>query len=136
MANNPAIGQWPGGKPPQEVHDFVEWLCLPLDMRDPPSKRAYAEKIGRTIDTLRSWEKDDRVRPLIQAKADALNMSPERVQAVLNALYNRAATGDTTAAKLYLEHCERILPRKPPEPVGLETLSDEELQAQLRAHLG
>lgn len=125
MRNNKT--QWEGGKPPERVVEYVEWLVTPEAMRIPGTKTAYAEKIGVNVKTLREWEHDDRVRWLIQDRADALNMSPERVQEVMNALYKRALV-ETQAAKLYLDHVDKIMPRKAPEESGgFEDMSDEEL---------
>lgn len=126
--------QWPGGKPPQEVHDYVDWLLMPESQRVPATKKAYADAIGRTTTTLLVWEKDDRVKWIIQDKADKLNMSPERVQSVMNALFKKAESGDTAAAKLYLEHVDKIMPRKERHAGDLAELTDEEL-AEMAADL-
>ena len=124
MRNNKT--QWPDGKPPQYVVDYVDWLVLPESMREPKTKTAMADQLGVNIKTLNTWEHDDRVRWLIRDRADALNMSPERIQGVMNALYQRALS-ETQAAKLYLDHVDKIMPREAQAEKGFEDMSDEEL---------
>lgn len=37
---------------------FLDWLCLPVEVREPKSQAKYAEMIGVTEETLRRWKKD------------------------------------------------------------------------------
>jgi nitrogen regulatory protein PII len=113
-------GQWPGGKPPEIVHDYVDWLCTPEADRDPRTKTAWAKEHTVDYSTVKRWDTDDRVKQLITLRANSLNMGPERVQQVMNAIYNKAKGGDMTAAKLYMDHVDKITPRK----TGKEDLSD------------
>lgn len=117
---------WPKGKPPPIVHEYVNWLCTPLDDRESKTKTAWAAEHGVGYSTVKEWDRDDRVKWLIQASADKLNMGPERVQQVMNALFRKASNGDTAAAKLYMEHVDKL---KPPVDtnVDLSDLSDEEV---------
>lgn len=124
MRNNST--QWPGGKPPDHVLEYVDWLIVPESMRQPKSKQAWADEHGVHVRTLNDWEHDDRVKWQIRERADALNMGPERVQAVMNALWNRALV-ETQAAKLYLDHVDKIMPRDGEAKNGFEEMSDEDL---------
>lgn len=128
VAENP-VKAWPKGKVPPHVLEYVDWLVLPESMRQPATKSAWAEEHGFHRRTLTEWEHDDRVRWAIRDKADTMNMSPERIQAVMNALYNKAAQGDVQSMKLYLEHVDKIMPRDEPgsKSKGYEDMSDEEL---------
>ena len=128
MRNNTT--QWPNGKPPEIVHEFVDWLLLPEASRQPRTRAAWADEHGYDRSTVYGWEKDDRVRWLIRDKADELNMGPERVQQVMNALYARAAGGDVQAAKLYMEHVDKILPRDRRQVTSASELTDEQLLAE------
>lgn len=118
---------WPGGKPPDYVVAYVEWLVLPEDFRQPRTKADYAREHGYNRKTLWEWENDDRVRWMIRDRADSLNMSPERIQEAMNALYKKAIGGDTQALKLYLDHVDKIMPREKAAEKGFEDMSDEEL---------
>lgn len=124
--------RWAGGKVPQHVLDYVEWLVMPEAMRDPKTKVAWAEQAGVNRRTLNEWENDDRVKWAIRDRADALNMSPDRVQAVMNALWKKAEGGDVQAAKLYMDHVDKIMPREGAKVTGFEDLSDEELKLLAR----
>jgi hypothetical protein len=124
--------RWEGGKVPPLVLDYVEWLVMPEQMRDPKTKVAWAEQAGVNRRTLNEWENDDRVKWAIRDRADALNMSPDRVQAVMNALWKKAEGGDVQAAKLYLEHVDKIMPREPKGAGGYEDMTDEQLEELAR----
>lgn len=129
-------GAWPGGKPPDYVVEYIEWLVTPEAMRKPATKTAWAAEHGFSPRTLTDWDHDDRVKWQIRERADALNMSPERVQAVMNALYRKAETGDVQAAKLYMDHVDKIMPREHEAQKGFESMSDEELAALAKEVLG
>ena len=130
-------GQWPGGKPPEQVIEYVEWLVMPEAMREPKTKTAWADEHGVNRRTLNEWENDDRVKWAIRDRADALNMSPDRVQAVMNALWKKAEGGDVQAAKLYLEHVDKIMPRDTPgSGGGFENMTDEQLTELAKEVLG
>lgn len=133
---NNVKAQWPGGKPPEYVVEYVDWLCLPESMRQPATKAGWAEEHGLNRKTLNDWEHDDRVKWLIRDRADTLNMGPERVQAVMNALYNKAQNGDVQAMKLYLDHVDKIMPREPAGGGGYEDMTDEQLAELAREVLG
>lgn len=121
-------GQWEGGKPPAHVVEYVEWLVLPESLRgDIKTKADWAREKGFNRKTLNDWENDDRVRWLIRDRADALNMSPERIQEAMNALYRKATSGDVQALKLYLDHVDKIMPREKAAEAGFEDMSDEDL---------
>jgi len=128
MSNMKVPGAWEGGKPPDYVLEYVEWLVTPEQLRQPRTKAAWAEEHGFNRKTLTDWEHDDRVRWAIRDRADSLNMSPERVQEVMNALFNKAKAGDVQASKLYLDHVDKIMPREGTAGKGgYEDMSDEQL---------
>lgn len=129
MTNLKIPGAWEGGKPPDYVLEYVDWLVQPESLREPKTKADWAREHGFNRKTLTDWEHDDRVRWAIQDRADALNMSPERVQEVMNALYKKAASGDVQSMKLYLEHVDKIMPRdlQGGGSGGYEDMTDEQL---------
>lgn len=137
MRNNPNAGQWENGVPPQRVHDYVAWLVSPEGTRTPTTKTAYAAEHSISPSTLKDWERDDRVKKLIRDSADKLNMSGERIQQVMNAMWNKAQGGDVQAAKLYMDHVDKIMPRDGGGMGGgYEDMSDEELHELARELVG
>lgn len=120
------------GKPTALTEDLVSWLVTPPDMRAPSTQKAWAEAHGVPWETMRSYIRDERVKRLVSRASDKLNMSPERVQEVMDALFNRAKGGDTQAAKLYMEQVERIRKLQDDEPQGYESMDDAELEALAR----
>jgi hypothetical protein len=89
---------------------YAEWLALPSEMREPSTKKAVAEKLGVTYDTLKDYEADPRFHRLY---TDRLNQEfkVERLGDVLNTLMQQAtdplSTRSVQAARLLLEWMEK-----------------------------
>jgi DNA-binding transcriptional regulator YbjK len=70
-----------------------------------------AAHLGVDITTLRRWEKKPNFRQQWQDKVDDIQGSPERTQAVLDMLYNKATQdNDVKSAQLYLQATNRMAP--------------------------
>ena len=93
-----------------EQQKYLEWLCTAPQERQPPSKKQYATKHVVDVTTLRRWEKKPAFRQEWQSRVDDLQGSPERTQALLDTLYNKALDGDTKSAQLYLQATNRMAP--------------------------
>lgn len=130
-----------GLTPPQAA--YLDWLMTPLAERSgdvPADKSSYAKSVGVNRRTLYDWERKPAFRQEWEKRARAVQGSPERLQAVLDALYGAATHPDgpsVQAAKLWLETLEKIQPptRKvettSTKKVEIESLTDEELEALL-----
>lgn len=110
--------------------EYLEWLCTAPSERVPASKNKMAEHIGVDVKTLRRWEKKEVFRKQWQERVDVIQGSPERTQAVLDMLYNKAVQdNDVKSAQLYLQATNRMAP--PTVEVRTEhrtsDLSDKEL---------
>lgn len=123
--------QWPkDGSLPAVVEEYVEWL-VSME-RQPSTKRAWAAEHGVSVSSLTNWDRDDRVRRAVDARCSELNMSPERIQSVIDAVFRSAQQGDMKAAQLYLQHVDRLAPKRTIiEDRRVSSLSDEELRAEL-----
>jgi hypothetical protein len=116
----------------QPQQEYLDWLCTAPSERVPPSKNKMAAHLGVDITTLRRWEKKPNFRQQWQNKVDDIQGSPERTQAVLDMLYNKATQdNDVKSAQLYLQATNRMAP--PTVEVKsdrkLTELSDAELDA-------
>lgn len=116
----------------QPQQEYLDWLCTAPSERVPPSKNKMAVHLGVDITTLRRWEKKPNFRQQWQDKVDDIQGSPERTQAVLDMLYNKATQdNDVKSAQLYLQATNRMAP--PTVEVKsdrkLTELSDAELDA-------
>lgn len=127
--------QWPeDGSLPQHVEDFVQWLVRPLWDRTPKSQADYGRANNVRPEQLSNWKRDPRVKKRIQELCDELNLSTERIQQVLNSVFRAATEGDMKAATLYLQHADRLAPRRVViEDQRLSSMSDDELKAELAA---
>lgn len=137
LQHNRAPQIWPeDGSLPERVQRFVEWLLTPKQERDPDeqSQRAWAQKYGVATETTSTWKRDPRVRKAIEKRADELNVSVDRIQSVVNALFKNAENGDVKAAALYLQYVDRLAPKRVIiEDRRLSDMSDDELAKELGA---
>ena len=116
----------------QPQKEYLDWLCTAPSERMPPSKNKMADYLGVDVKTLRRWEKKDNFRRQWQERVDDIQGSPERTQAVLDMLYNKAVQdNDVKSAQLYLQATNRMAP--PTVEVKsdrkMSELSDSELDA-------
>lgn len=127
-------GQWAVGIVPPEVTEYVDWL---LDPNRQGTKTEFADHLGVHHDTLYKWDKDDRVKKLIDDQCRAMSVNAITRQRVVNAMADRAQKGDTQAAKIWLAYSSQFLP--PPERQvtdrKLDDMSDDELRLELAQHL-
>lgn len=114
---------------PELQSQFMDWLLS--DVRVPPSQADWAREHDLAEKTLSRWKKDDRFRKMWEKRASEKNVGIERVQAVLDVIYQAAVGGDMKAAESYMRYVERIMPPAKVDraPEGLEVMSDEELAA-------
>ena len=115
--------------------EFLEWLLLGPD-RDPQTQREWARENDIHEDSLRRIKRDQRVIKDWDRRAAELNINPERVQSVIDALWQQAAAGDVKAASLYLQYIDKFTPKRKvavEDDRDVALFSDEELAAALEA---
>lgn len=114
---------------------FINWLLLPRWERVPKTQSEFAREWKKQPADVSKIKHDDRFRKELSKRADQYNLHPERIQEVMNALYESAVKGDTKAMALYLTHAQAIQPsvkRIVIEDERIEKLSDEELAALIQ----
>jgi hypothetical protein len=115
--------------------EFLDWLVDPN--KQPPTQKEWAENHDLNPSTLRLWKSDKRFRDAWEKRLSQLNIRPDRVQEVVDAMHEKAKRGigpeSVAAAKLYLEYINRIAPPKVVvEHKKVDKLSDEELAKALQ----
>jgi hypothetical protein len=90
---------------------FLDWLLLGHE-RQPLHQYEWAAENGVHEDSLRRWKRDPRFIREWDRLASEVNVSPERVQGVVDALWAKAAVGDVKAASLYLQYVEKFTPKR------------------------
>lgn len=106
---------------------YLEWRANPE--RQPPSKVRWGEENGVSTTTLRAWEKQPWFRQGLERRLAELNVEPDRVQEVLDALWREAKGGDVSAAREYFKAIEDLRPPRPTvEDVTVMNLTDDELE--------
>ena len=110
---------------------YLNWLCLPQQLREPSSKEKYADENGINVTTLRRWEKKAVFKTEWERRVNDLQGSPERTQRLLDSLYEAALSGDNKAAQLYLQATNRFAPTqiKVEQKHSIADLTDAELEA-------
>jgi dGTP triphosphohydrolase len=104
------------------------------DPKDPATKNAWCELNEIHADTPKRWKRDKRFNEEWESRAREKNISVDRVQSVVDSLFNAATNGDVKAASLYLQYIDRFTPKRIIRSEDAETkgLSDEDLLAELR----
>ena len=117
---------------------FLEWLVTPSELREPSTQTELAKKLGVATTTLTAWKKDTTFRTHWDARLTELQVDPERIDQVMQALYKRATDGSEKAIGMYLEVANRYRPQVnvhvEDARQGVDQLSDEQLAALLAAH--
>jgi hypothetical protein len=110
--------------------EFLEWLVDPERMG---SQVEWAKTHDMSANTLSSWKRETYFRTAWDARLKELNISPERTQRVIDAIFDKAVGGDTKAASLFLQYIERFTPKQTVvvHDRAVADLSDAELSSYL-----
>ncbi len=122
---------------PRLWKEFLEWLLLGPE-RDPQTQREWARENDIHEDSLRRIKRDQRFVKEWDRRAAELNINPERVQSVIDALWQQAAAGDVKAASLYLQYIDKFTPKRKvavEDDRDVALFSDEELASALEAEI-
>jgi hypothetical protein len=118
----------------KEQEEYLSWLLVSEDQREPLFKKDWALAHGVHVNTLQGWEKR---KPFIERwklGVEGLNQSPERTQKLLEALYIKGISGDTKSAELYLKATGNM-PNSSTLNIKTETsvreISDEDLETMI-----
>lgn len=82
---------------------YLAWLLTPEDSRAPKTKKDWAELHNLHYNTLGVWEKNKVFKERWDLGVKGMAQSPERTQALLDALYLKGVSGDVKSAELYLK---------------------------------
>lgn len=114
---------------------LLDWLLDPIPGAL-DSVQKWAEANGVNPTSARRWKQEPAFRRAWETELAKRNVDPGRVQKVIDAMFRKAADGDTVAAKLVMEYVGRLAPQ-----AGLEAaddasdLSDEELEREYQQAL-
>lgn len=96
---------------PLRWQGFLDWLLRGPE-RQPQTQREWAAENDMHEDSLRRIKRDPRFIKEWDRRAAELNINPERVQSVIDSLWQRASAGDVKAASLYLQYIEKFTPKR------------------------
>tara|TARA_R100000152_G_C6781923_1_gene217634 strand:+ start:2967 stop:3434 length:468 start_codon:yes stop_codon:yes gene_type:complete len=122
---------------PDSWKKLLEWL-LQGPERFPSTQKAWAAENNIHEDSIRRIKRDPRFIREWDKRAAELNVNPERVQSVVDALWVRASEGDTKAAALYLQYVEKFTPTRRVvvnDDRDVTSMSDSELADELEAEI-
>lgn len=119
----------------EQQAEFLDWWVTPNPDKVPRSIIAWAVEHDVTTETLRRWRKHDWWEVALRKRLAELNVSPDRVQAVIDNLFAAAcseAKDRVQAARVLLEYTQQLMPVQPVLPAdrGPENLTDEEVEAE------
>jgi hypothetical protein len=124
-------------KMPRHWELLLEWLLMGPE-RQPKFQQDFAAENDMHADSLRRIKRDPRFIKEWDRRASELNINPERVQSVIDALWAAAAGGDVKAASLYLQYIDKFTPRKKmilDDERDVAGYSNEELASALEAEV-
>lgn len=137
-SDNPSLWRNEGGRliMPALQSEFLDWLLTPEPEKPEGQKTQaqWAATHGVNAGTVGTWKKDRRFRMMWEDRAAEKNISVDRIQGVIDTLHGAALAGDVQAAKLYLQHVEKMRP--PVEIVrddDVAGVSDEDLKSEIAA---
>lgn len=113
---------------------YLVWLLTPEDTRMPKTKKDWAELHDVHYNTLGVWEKNKVFKERWELGVKGMAQSPERTQALLDALYTKGVSGDVKSAELYLKatgFMQQIQTVNINNTSSVKELSDDELQAMI-----
>lgn len=122
---------------PELQSAFLDWLLTPESEREHTSIASWAKANGVNASTCGVWKKDPRFRREWEQRAAANNISVDRMQNVIETIYQAAVDRNNLkealpAARLYMQYVEKI---NPPVVVerdnSVEHLTDDELLAEI-----
>lgn len=113
--------------------EFIDWL---LDPQRQGSQRQWAKDHELAEHTVLDWKRTQWFVKVWRERAEKLNGGPERIQNVVDSLY-QASLQDWRAAQAYLAWVDKTSPppAKKRDDSALSDMSDEEFEAILKAHL-
>jgi hypothetical protein len=115
---------------PEWWDEFIEWIVTP---EREGTQTAWAKAHGVPVAEVSRCQKRAGFRQKLEKRYAQLNISPDRLQQVVQAMHAKAAKGDTQAAKLYLEYVRQLeQTRDVAEDVRVDDMSDDELAAALQ----
>ena len=118
----------------KEQEEYLAWLLVSEDQREPPYKKDWALAHSLHVNTLQGWEKKKNFIERWKLGVEGLNQSPERTQKLLEALYIKGVSGDTKSAELYLKATGNM-PNSSTLNIKTETslrdISDDDLETML-----
>ena len=115
----------------RQQEEYLEWLLTPKESRTPKTKKAWAEEHDVHWNTLGVWEKRKDFQERWSLGVKGLTQSPERSQALLDALYAKGIAGDVRSAELYLKATGQMASQQNiniKTETSVKELSDDELQ--------
>jgi len=130
-----------GGKVSELQAEFIEWL---LDPARQGSQNEWARSHSIHPTTCSVWKKRDGIfRNEWERRAAELNVSPDRIQDVIEAVFqsatDKSAKDHVKAAELYLRFVDRFTPAtkvvtsEGTAKTAIEDMTDEELQEALQS---
>lgn len=113
---------------------YLAWLLTPDDSRNPKTKKEWADANDVHYNTLGTWEKSKIFKERWELGVKGMAQSPERTQALLDALYAKGVSGDVKSAELYLKatgFMQQTQTINVNNATAVKELSDDELQAMI-----
>lgn len=91
---------------------FCEWLACPKGQRRPATLVLLAEELGVHVSQLYRWRRRPNVRDRVMDLVEDAVGGFERVQDILNKVYEDGMTGNSKAQEMFLKYAGVLVDRK------------------------
>lgn len=112
---------------PEKQSEYLDWLLS--DIKVPSSQAQWCSQNDVHERTVQGWKREIRFKREWERRAGEKNISPDRIQDMVNTLYMAGKNGDVKAAQTYLTYVEKFMPPPTRETAdkGIQGMTDEEL---------
>jgi hypothetical protein len=115
-------------------NEFLDWLMTDPREREPLTQNGWAREHDISSATLSDWKrKDPFFQSALKARVAEAGLDPAMLHRIIQAQADKAAQGDTNAAKVVFGYVQWLNPTPPKaDEIPIESMSDAELAQELR----
>ena len=116
--------------------EFIEWQLTPPTERQPQSQNQWALEHDVSPSLVTGWKRTDPFYiSALKRRVAERGLNPEMMHRIIQAQADKAAKGDTHAAKVVFDYVKWLDPDPPKADVlaAPSDMSDEELAAELQS---
>jgi hypothetical protein len=118
-----------------EAFQYLEWLTDPEVQASKETVTAFSRRTGIPVRSMQNWKRQHKFVRAWEHRCAAMNVNPERIQNLMDVLYDQGRKGSVKAIELYMKLNDRMTPERhvieaSTRPAAVD-MSDDELAEEL-----